>query len=330
MRRPRRTAAGVVLAAGTLLVAGLQTATADAAPVATTNASDTVHTAAASTAAQQKIRDFWTPERMRAATPLDVRVTAPATPAPRHAGAPSVVAPTAPSAGTRSFPQAGGAWSGGGAVVKTSGRVFFTFQGRNASCSGDAITSQNRSTVITAGHCVKYQGAWHTNWTFVPGYQDGQTPYGTWTAAKTASTPQWVASEDMNFDVGMAVVAPLDGKRLAEVVGAQGLQFNGAYNQSMYAFGFPAAAPYDGKKLIYCSGKTTKDFLITKDHGLACNMTGGSSGGPWFASFDEATGAGVQASVNSFGYTFLPNTMFGPYFGAEVKSLYEQTAATRL
>ncbi|UQI45045.1 peptidase [Streptomyces sp. HU2014] len=337
MRRPRRTAAGILLAAGATLAAGIQPITAIAAPAGRA-APAVVHTAAASAADHQKVRDFWTPERMRSATPLDPPAAAPgARTAPRPPGplSPvSTVAPTAPAAApgpdTKANPQPGGAWTGGGAVVKTSGRVFFTLGDRTASCSGDAVTSQNGSTVITAGHCVKYQGAWHTNWTFVPAYQDGQAPYGTWSAAKTASTPQWVASEDINYDVGTAVVAPLDGKRLADVVGAQGLQFNGAYNQEMYAFGFPAAAPYDGKRLIYCSGKTAKDFLFSKDHGMACNMTGGSSGGPWFASFDEATGSGLQASVNSFGYTFLPNRMFGPFFGNEVKSLYEQSAAQKV
>ncbi|MGW1076111.1 trypsin-like serine peptidase [Streptomyces sp. NPDC002537] len=318
MRRPRRIAAGILLAAGTLLTAGLQTATAHAAPA-------TSHTVAATAAAQQKVRDFWTPERMRTAAPLDLPGVTPGALAhpKQHGGAPTVIAPTA-----QDLPQAGGAWSGGGAVLKTTGRVFFTFQGRTASCSGDAVTSQNGSTVLTAGHCVKYQGAWHTNWVFAPGYHDGQSPYGTWTAAKTLSTPQWVASEDMNFDVGAAVVTPLDGRTLTQAVGSQGLQFNGAYNQSLYAFGFPAASPYDGTKLIYCSGTSIKDFLLTKDHGLSCNMTGGSSGGPWFASFDEATGSGLQASVNSFGYTFLPNTMFGPYFGDDIKTLYDQAQTT--
>ncbi|WP_431046000.1 trypsin-like serine peptidase [Streptomyces sp. P1-3] len=326
MRRPRRTATGILLAAGALLATGLQTATAAPAPSPEPAA---VHTAADSASAQQKVRDFWTPERMRSATPLDRLTIAPGhLSAPKRGGSTTTVAPTAPSPQTRSFPQAGGPWTGGGAVVKTSGRVFFTMQGRTASCSGNAVTSTNGSTVITAGHCVKYQGNWHTNWAFVPGYNDGQTPYGTWTATKTLSTPQWTASEDMNFDVGAAVVGPLDGRKLTEAVGAQGLQFNGGYNKAMYAFGFPAASPYDGKKLIYCSGNTSKDFLLTKDHGLACNMTPGSSGGPWFASFDEAKGTGLQSSVNSFGYRFLPNTMFGPYFGDEIKSLYEQAQAT--
>ncbi|GHF28848.1 peptidase [Streptomyces mashuensis] len=333
MRRSRRTTAGALLAAGTLLATAAATAPAGAAPAPGPAAGPAASPPlAASAAAQQRVRDYWTPERMRSATPLDLPAPRAGTAAaPRHQGATATVAPTAPTAPApelRSFPQPGGPWTGGGAIVKTSGRVFFTFNGRNASCSGDAVTSANGSTVLTAGHCVKYQGSWHTNWTFVPGYHDGQTPYGTWTASKTLTTPQWEASEEMNYDVGAAVVGTLDGKRLTDVVGGQGVQFNGAYNEDMYAFGFPAASPYDGTKLIHCSGRSSKDFLLTQDHGLGCNMTGGSSGGPWFASFDEAGGTGLQASVNSFGYTFLPNRMFGPYFGDEVKALYERAAGT--
>ncbi|GGP33194.1 trypsin-like serine peptidase [Streptomyces abikoensis] len=334
MRRPHRSTSGILLAAGTLVALGTPATASGAAPAGAERAPATAHTSAA----QRDAVAFWTPERMRSATPLDVPGAAPdglaaraARPAAESRGAVSTVAPTvpaAPSAGVRSLPQAGGPWTGGGAVVHTIGRVFFTFQNRTASCSGDAVTSKNGNVVLTAGHCVKYQGSWHTNWVFVPGYHDGQSPYGTWAAAKTLSTPQWTASEDMNNDIGAAVVGPVDGKRLTDVVGGQGLEFNGGYNKDMYAFGFPAASPYDGSKLIYCSGTSSKDFLLTQDHGLGCNMTGGSSGGPWFTSFDESTGAGLQASVNSFGYTFLPNTMFGPYFGDEAKNLYDTAQNT--
>ncbi|MEV5241126.1 peptidase [Streptomyces cinnamoneus] len=330
MRRPRRTTTGILLAAGALTVTGVQATPAGAAP-APAPAPATAHTATA--AAQRQAAAFWTPERMRTATPLDASAVT-ASPgglrAPATGSRPTTVAPTAPSAHVRSFPQAGGPWTGGGAVERTSGRVFFTFQNRTASCSGNAVTSKNGSTVLTAGHCVKYQGSWHTNWVFVPGYRDGQAPHGKWSATTTMATPEWVANEQtgMNFDVGAAVVGPLDGKRLTDAVGAQGLEFNGGYNKAMYAFGFPAASPYDGTRLIHCSGTATKDFLLTRDHGLGCNMTGGSSGGPWFTSFDEATGTGLQASVNSFGYTFLPNRMFGPYFGDEAKSLYERAQTT--
>ncbi|MFF7164877.1 trypsin-like serine peptidase [Streptomyces sp. NPDC008086] len=295
--------------------------------------------------AQRQAREFWTPERMRAATPLDLVTVdghhdggsaplkgiatkvAPTAPAGDVAGAVGAVGKAVSDVGLMAFPNGGGQWSGGGAVVSTAGRVFFTYQGRTASCSGNAVTSSNKSTVITAGHCVKLEGAWHTDWVFVPGYHDGQAPYGRWTASKTLSTPQWTASEDINYDVGAAVVAPLDGKLLTDVVGGQGLAFNTGYNLRMYSFGFPAAAPYDGEKFIYCSGTTNRDFLLSDDHGMNCNMTGGASGGPWFTQFDEATGKGLLSSVNSFKYNFLPNRMYGPYFGADAQNLY-QTAQT--
>lgn len=321
MRR-HRTPAGILLTVATLLAGALSATSAGAAPAPSP---------APTVFKQQQTQGFWTAERMRSATPLDLlpltRDGLKALGSAERGGKETVISPTAlpPTAvSPMAFPQAGGPWTGGGAVVKTSGRVFFSFQGRTASCSGNSVTSQNGSTVITAGHCVKYQGSWHTNWVFVPAYDNGQAPYGQWSATKTFATDQWAASEDINYDVGAAVVAPLGGKKLAETVGAQGLSFNGGYNKAMYAFGFPAASPYDGTKLIYCSGNSSRDFLFSKDHSLGCNMTGGSSGGPWFTSFSEATGTGLQASVNSFGYIFLPNRMFGPYFGNEAKAVYDK------
>ncbi|KUH36764.1 MULTISPECIES: trypsin-like serine peptidase [Streptomyces] len=329
-----RPSAAALLPAGALLVAALTAAPPAGAAPAPDAPAPGAAAHAVPAAEQQGAAGFWTAERMRGAAPFDLAPT-PARLAtlkpPKPGGPTTTVAPTAAAgasagaaAGTLAFPQAGGAWTGGGAVVKTSGRVFFTHQGRTASCSGNAVTSKNQSTVITAGHCVKYQGSWHTNWVFVPAYDNGQAPYGQWTATKTLTTPQWQANEDINHDVGAAVVAPLNGRTLTSVTGAQGVQFNGGYNKAMYAFGFPAASPYDGSKLVYCSGNSSKDFLFSQDHSLGCNMTGGSSGGPWFTGFSEATGTGLQVSVNSFGYTFLPNRMFGPYFGNEAQALYDQ------
>ncbi|CAM2998938.1 peptidase [Saccharomonospora xinjiangensis] len=282
-----------------------------------------------------EVTDYWTPERMRAAVPMDSLVAVSAAEAGGTAVAEaesladvaSGVERMVPGVSPQAFPTSGEPWSGGGEVADTAGRVFFTFNGNPASCSGNAVTSDNRSVVITAGHCVKYQGSWHTDWIFVPGYDNGQAPHGEWVARQTLTTPQWEQSEDMNYDIGAAVVEPLGGAYLTDVVGAQGIAFNQQRDQDMYAFGYPAAAPYDGSTLIHCSGSTFTDFLLTDDHAMSCDMTGGSSGGPWFLNFDESTGTGVQASVNSFGYTFLPGYMFGPYFGSDAEALYDAAAA---
>lgn len=271
-------------------------------------------------AAQSAPGTYWTPERMRSAVPLDTLTVSPSKlQSPVPAGEPAAVAPLA-------FPNGGSAWTGGGAVVKTAGRVFFTYQGRNASCSGNAVTSANKSTVVTAGHCVKLDGAYHTNVAFVPAYDNGNTPYGTWNARATMTTPQWNASEDINYDIGAIIVGQVSGQSLTDVVGAQGIAFNQARADNMYSFGYPAAAPYDGTKLIYCSGRTFNAFL-SNGIGMTCNMTGGASGGPWFRTFSEATGTGLLNSVNSYKINIIPTWMFGPYFGADAQNLYNLAQA---
>ncbi|HEY0641495.1 MAG TPA: peptidase [Pseudonocardiaceae bacterium] len=322
MKRALTRAPAAVLTAG--LALAVFAAPSGAAP--TTGAAPLVTSApGAVTAAEIKaVTDFWTPERMRSATPLDAITVSPGDLRRVTAGAPSTVAPSAP--GVQAFPHGGGPWTGGGAVVTTAGRVFFTYQGRTASCSGNAVTSANKSTVMTAGHCVKLDGAFHTNFAFAPAYNNGNAPYGTWTARLTRATPQWVASEDINYDIGAAVMNTLNGQSLTDVVGGQGLAFNGSRAQNMYAFGWPAAAPYDGTRMIYCSGRTFSAF-ISSGVGMTCNMTGGSSGGPWFVNFSEATGTGLVNSVNSYKINFFPNWMFGPYFGADAQTLYNTAQA---
>jgi V8-like Glu-specific endopeptidase len=311
MKRILCRAPAAILTAG--LASAVFAAPSAAAPI--TAAPAVSHVGAQTAKAIADVTAFWTPERMRSATPMDtITIGSPSAIKRVPAGAPTAITPQA-------FPSGGAAWTGGGAVVRTAGRVFFTYQGRTASCSGNAVVSSNRSTVMTAGHCVKLSGAFHTNWAFVPAYNNGAAPYGTWTARLTRATPQWVASEDINYDIGAAVVNTLNGQFLTDVVGSQGIAFNQARGQRMYAFGYPAAAPYDGTRLIYCSGTVFNAFL-SNGIGMTCNMTGGSSGGPWFLGFSEASGTGIQNSVNSYKINFFPNWIFGPYFGTDAQNLY--------
>ncbi|MEU6429981.1 peptidase [Microbispora sp. NPDC046973] len=319
-----------------------------------------VHEAADTTTEQRTIKKFWTVARMEAAEPLDAPRTgdrhfaaagsaAGSAPADTSAGAsgarPATVAPTLTAStmsdsGTSAAARAssrtsGSSWTAGGTVAKTTGRVFFTVTagsdaGRNASCSGTAVTSANRSVVITAGHCVKLNGAFHANWVFVPGYDQGNRPNGTWPATTLLTTAQWNSGENMNYDVAAAVVAPQGGKSLTDVVGGQGVAFNQPRGRQTYAFGYPAGAPYDGSRLVYCSGRTFDDFLSSQDQGLSCGLTGGASGGPWFVGFSESTGSGLLNSVNSFKYNFASYWMFGPYFGPEAEAVYNTAQNTAL
>ena len=57
--------------------------------------------------------------------------------------------------------------------------------------------------------------------------------------------------------------------------------------------------------------------------GIACNMTGGSSGGPWlYGTSDPGTdGSKLLSSVNSYGYQGL-TYMFGPRFNGETTTVF--------
>ncbi|GAA4231129.1 V8-like Glu-specific endopeptidase [Streptosporangium album] len=340
MRRTARLVPILTLVAGgTLLPAAVAHGT-----VATAAGPHPIEKEAADTRTEQRtVQRYWTEAKMEAAQPLDslapkksgVRLAAAAV-AAQAAAEPVSVPATSPDGDTvmtvqRSAParaSTGSPWKGRGAISTTAGRIFFTYQGRNASCSGNAVTSDNKSTVITAGHCVKMGGAFHSNWVFVPGYDNGDRPHGTWVATTLYTTPQWNNSEDVNYDVAAAVVAPLDGRSLTDVVGGQGVSFNQARRQQMHSFGYPAASPYDGSKLVYCAGRAFDDFLMSRDIGLNCAMTGGSSGGPWFVDFNETTGLGTLNSVNSFKYGFAGGWMFGPYFGTDAQAVYEAAQST--
>ncbi|GHD02694.1 trypsin-like serine peptidase [Zhihengliuella salsuginis] len=207
--------------------------------------------------------------------------------------------------------------------VSHIGKVFFTLGGNNYVCSGNSIMSGNSSTVSTAGHCLNEgPGAFATNFVFVPAYDDGAAPYGQWAAEELHAPAAWVDNGDMAYDTGFAVVAPLNGQSLNDAVGASGVQFNADRGLGYQAYGYPAANPFDGSDLFSClDGDAANDPYNPQfnSQGIDCNMTGGSSGGPWFIGSGSS---GYQNSVNSYGYGSNSTTMYGPYWGSTIYNTY--------
>ncbi|MER5423115.1 trypsin-like serine peptidase [Streptosporangium roseum] len=262
---------------------------------------------------RRHVLDYWTPRRMAAAVPIDPLGTAAG-----MFGRPGVPLHQrgARTAGTR--------WNAGGSVRRTTGRVFLTLGGLDFVCSASSVRSTNKDLVVTAGHCVKDgTGAWADNWTFVPGYDQGRQPYGQFTARRMFVAGPWSRSADDSYDIGMVALNHRGGRHLQEVVGGQGIAFGAARGRPTHGFGFPAEAPYDGEHLVYCAGPVRADpHGQTDDQGMRCDMTAGSSGGPWLSGFDVATGRGTITSVSSFKYSDDHGTMYGPYFGDVARELY--------
>lgn len=220
----------------------------------------------------------------------------------------------------------GAKWTDSSApVAKTTGRVFFTLGGRDYSCSGSAVLDNSVSTVslvLTAGHCV-WDDTLHfaSNWMFDPGYTNGTAPYGHWTATALFTTSGWHAAggADWPDDAGIAVVeGDTTGQTLAQrlQVALPSVDTSGNYTDSSLtysAFGYPAAQKYKGVALTYCQGPVQLGLDGDNTVSMACDMTGGSSGGPWY---DHANGVGKIKSLNSYGYLGIKR-MFGPTFDTQ-------------
>jgi V8-like Glu-specific endopeptidase len=246
----------------------------------------------------------WTDARIRAAVDLDRR--------PAGAGPATTRLAAAPAQIRRAIP-----WTASGGVSRAVGRVFYAVRGRDYSCTGVAVRSANRSTVLTAGHCVNAgPGPYATDWVFVPGYRDGRRPYGTWTATRLAAPAGWVRTGATADDVGYAVVAPRAGRRLTDVVGSVPVAFDAPRGAYVWAVGYPAAAPNAGRRALYCRGTVRPDPYRTGSQGLACTMAQGASGGPWL------TTAGAVYAVTSFTYRGMAGVVWAPYLGRTARQLY--------
>lgn len=318
--RPSTTAAlaiGALVLAGGLLTAGSSVTGAAAASVSASQVDRFV------VPESQKAGDYWTASRMMAAQPLDLSSTVEA-PGAAHDSGPIMTGPErlvqkqvaldAPTLPIGSQPK----------VITNIGKIFFSMGTSDYVCSGNAVSSGNQNTVSTAGHCVNEgPGPYMTNWSFVPGYNWGDAPYGKWEAEELLPPIQWTTRGDLNYDTGFAVVTPPAGTSLSATVGATGVAFNVDRGLAYTAYGYPAEPPFTGETQQRCADTAMDDTFGTSDsQHIECNMTGGSSGGPWIVD-----GTGLQNSINSFGYIVVPNQMYGPYWGSVIESVYVAAAA---
>ncbi len=243
---------------------------------------------------------FWTPGRVREALshgPL---------------GAPQ--APADPAARVSSI----GVADSSAVDERVNGRIFAVDPHQGPySCSGTALSTPSRSIVLTAGHCVVENRSWGTHIVFVPAFDHGRQPFGTFAADAVYVTPQWRRTENTDFDVAALQVAPNELGALTDVVGARGYEFNRPRFLPLQIFGYPAGA-VDGQELRECDsvglGSDPLTFPLTGPPTLPsrCDMAAGSSGGAWIADGQYING------VTSYSYEQSRTRLFSPYFGAAI------------
>ncbi|MFE3248666.1 trypsin-like serine peptidase [Streptomyces sp. NPDC059209] len=211
-----------------------------------------------------------------------------------------------------------------GTAPKTVGRLFFVnSRGADTWCTATAVKSANRSAALTAAHCVRLgssPGNTNTTMVFVPGYNKGKKPHGTF-AVRAVATPRAWETDSTRDMAALVVDADKNGKKLTDVVGGQPIAFNRAVGGAVSALGYSATRPQLGEELLRCVGTAKKEHGM---QAIPCDMTGGSSGGPWLADFDTTTGKGVLVSVNASLDALTPTKMYGEVLGATEKKVFDR------
>jgi V8-like Glu-specific endopeptidase len=244
-------------------------------------------------------------------------------PAGARAARPRVVelgGSTAPTAGASSLRVPNFLGEG----TRTNGRIFgFDPNEGPYSCSGTALSTPSRSIVLTAGHCVLEEGSVGEDISFVPAYDHGKRPFGSFTAEAVYLMPQWRQHENPDFDVAALKVAPNRFGALTDVVGGRGYITGQSRFSAFQIYGYPAAA-LKGEELRNCrahglgSDAFTFRYFGPPTMPASCDMAGGSSGGAWVVAGQYVAG------VTSYGYTTNPEKLYSPYFGRAIGSFLAQ------
>jgi len=192
------------------------------------------------------------------------------------------------------------------------GKLFFTQGGQNFVCSASAI---NRNTLATAGHCVhsgnNSQAGFSTNVLFCPSFSPAgaDAVRGCWAGVGEFVSFQWFNVANSDRDYGCIITSKTGTKianSIGNITGWTGRSWNFASSQPTFSLGYPQGAPFAGNRLIttastewYQLNRNTSESQLSKYIGN--DMTGGSSGGPWWLNFNE--GGTEIAPVDASGVT---------------------------
>lgn len=158
------------------------------------------------------------------------------------------------------------------------GALFPSDQSSSHFCSASVVSTHAGNVIVTAAHCIQGDPKGEV---FVPGYNRGAEPYGSWQITGAYTSPVWLRAQDPQHDYAFLTVAD---KNIA------GLDVT---LQSVTGGMHVSTAPANGETVTvagYNTGTDTAQSCTTRVEwqgaypSFRCaNYLDGSSGSPWMA-----------------------------------------------
>lgn len=300
-------------------------------------------------ASQLSNSEEWSNERLLAATLIDAEIapgtsTMPAQPQARLLEAEpepiTIVEPTDP-VGEQPRIRVNGA------MVPTSVGKLFSVKpnGVDYSCTASIVTSGSKNIIYTAAHCVYNKDTenygdegWHSNFLFIPAYHEkringervAQAPFGEWPVSEASVFHGWTVDHDRAFDQAFMALDSSGEHRLQDTTGANGLTYNEPKSQLFInVWGYPVLDEYENQTWrphVCSNGMWSSSAAVPNGVRMMCDMTGGSSGGPWMKSRPTAN-YGYIIGVTSARPSNEQNYVHGAPNNENTKTLYEHEEA---
>jgi V8-like Glu-specific endopeptidase len=178
----------------------------------------------------------------------------------------------------------------------TIGKLFTN----SGTCSASVVSGN--SIIVTAAHCCwnRTNNSWIGGWSFAPAYNNGNAPYGVFNWAHARVPTSWINNGDIPSDVCVIRLQnDSAGHAVTYYTGWLGRAWNFPPAQNMHAFGYPGNIG-GANNLEQCAAQSSAQAASCGSGvlNMACNMTYGSSGGPWIK--DYGTGNHVDATVHGY------------------------------
>jgi len=253
-------------------------------------------------------------------------------------------------------------YTSGGDIQDAAGRIYFEMPSNDRRtrwtgyvCSGTVVrdSTTGRSIVQTAAHCVYDDAhkAFARNALFIPDQADtsgsgtdlncSNDPFGCWTPTFGVVDVNWTTRtfpDNVTWDYAYYVVNDASGHSGAG--GGSGAVLDSTVPSIPISFAVPkfdvANSSSDNTTALGYSYDVDPQFMYCAEDMQQldqanwwlgnCDLSGGSSGGPWMQPFSGGTGSLI--SVNSWGYTSSPG-MAGPKLSGTSASCVFSLAKSR-